>query len=150
MSVVTTKKDINEIIRKLIENNVNTVMIIGCGMCAKSCKTGGLDEVRAMKNMLSKRGFKIFENKSIPEVLNDGACRYRTVRKLSEYTDGESFDSILVLACGAGLKTISDNFKDKTIIAGLNTIGIGMKEKLVCLACGDCSFNNGVCKKLSH
>jgi len=149
MSVVTVKKDIDEIKKKLVEKNVNNLMVIGCGMCAKSSKTGGPEEVIDMKKILSENKFKIFKSDNLPEVLDEGLCRYSDVQKLSENIKGKSFDSILVLACGAGLKAISDNFKDKTIISGINTIGIGIKENLVCLACGDCSFDDGICNRLS-
>ncbi|ABR55890.1 hypothetical protein [Methanococcus aeolicus] len=149
MSVVTIKKEIDEIKKKLIEKDANSLMVIGCGKCAKSSKTGGPEEVIDIKEILSKNGFKIFKNENLPEVLDEGLCRYSDVQKLSEDIIDGSFDSILVLACGAGLKAISDNFNDKTIISGVNTIGIGIKENLVCLACGDCSFDNGICNRLS-
>ncbi|EHP87057.1 hypothetical protein [Methanotorris formicicus] len=62
MAVVTIKKDFKEIKRKLIEKNVNTIMIIGCGKCAKNSKTGGLEEVKEMKKMLTEEGFKVGNN----------------------------------------------------------------------------------------
>ncbi|AEF95884.1 hypothetical protein [Methanotorris igneus] len=149
MAVITIKKDFVEIKRKLMEKNVKTVMVIGCGICAKSSKTGGPEEVKEMKKMLIEEGFRIFEDENLPDSLEDGLCRYSAVEKLAKSVDVDSFDSILVLACGAGLKCIADNFKDKKIISGVNTIGIGIKEKLVCLACGDCGFDDGVCKRLA-
>jgi len=149
MSAITIKKDIDEIKRKLTEKNTEVLMVIGCGKCAKISKTGGPEEVKEMKKILAENGFKIFEHDELPDSLEDSLCKYDAVKALAEDVGGSSFDSILVLACGAGLKCVADNFENKKVISGLNTIGVGIKDKLTCIACGDCSFDDGMCKRLA-
>jgi len=140
---ITVKKDIKEIKKKLIEKNTETLMVIGCGICARISKTGGPRETKKMKEILIKNGFKILKNNKLPDTIEEGLCNYSAVKKLAEDVDNNSFDSILVLGCGAGLKCILDNFKNKKIIAGLNTVGVGVKGRLTCVTCGDCNFDNG-------
>ena len=61
-------------------------------------------------------------------------------------------DTVLVLACGVGVQTVSDNFKDKKVFAACDTLplpgGQGVTPLEVgCDQCGECYLNGtgGIC-----
>ena len=63
-----------------------------------------------------------------------------------------SADTILVFACGVGVQTVSDNFKDKMVFAACDTLPLPGGQGVTplehdCDQCGECFLNStgGVC-----
>ena len=88
----------------------------------------------------------------------DEACHImRAARDLRHHRDAVAeADALLVLACGAGIQSISAN-TDTQVIGGLNSLFLGnirrfgqYEEK--CSLCGDCILNEtaGICPVTSY
>jgi len=61
-------------------------------------------------------------------------------------------DTVLVLSCGVGVQTVSDNFTDKKVVAGCDTLPLPGGQGVTplehgCDQCGECFLNNtgGIC-----
>ena len=155
MSIITRKKNFDEIIRKI--ENARGVLILGCDGCAKDSHTGGPEEVYEMAKKLEERGIKVFTlkkpcvyyvcwEKSLEE-------RFNEISSLS----GE-IDTILLLACGAGISCLNVVLErhgvQLKVVTGTDTLGIGHvpisgPEKVTCWSCGKCELINNKCKLLS-
>jgi len=57
MPTITVKKDIKNIKRKLIEKNTETLMVIGCGICARIRRINLVKT--AFYNVAEKKGWKM-------------------------------------------------------------------------------------------
>lgn len=150
MSVITTKKDFEEVLLKISEKKELKTLVVGCNKCAKISKTGGIDETVEMNSLLKSKGIQLFEKEGLSYALDDGLCDPKAVSKWCEQIPDSDLDSlqILVLSCGAGLKCMRDNLPKTRIIPGLNTLGPGVKGELACLSCGDCSFGEEGCRMI--
>ncbi len=149
MSVVTVRKPQEEIEALLRETAAESLYVLGCGKCAKVSRTGGTEQVIAMREALAAKVFSLVSADDAPLAIEDGACDPEAVQQAADRLRPLDFDVVLVLACGAGLKCVQDALPDLTIIPALNTLGPGVTEKLACLACGDCNFSEGRCNMLS-
>jgi len=149
MSVITVQKDRMEIERLLRQAQPRALYVLGCNKCAKASGTGGTEQVVAMREALAAHGFPTMAADSAPLAIEDGACDPQAVQKAAQQLRPLGFDTLLVLACGAGLKCVHDALSDVTIVPGVNTLGPGVTDKLACLACGDCGFEDGRCKQVA-
>ena len=52
--IITQKKPLEEVLAMV--GDAKTVAVIGCGLCASTCQTGGAPEVEAMKKTLEEAG----------------------------------------------------------------------------------------------
>jgi ferredoxin len=137
--IITRQKEFKQIL-KFMEGEKN-IFLIGCGECSTTCKTGGEEEVKKIKELLEKEG-KVVTGYAIPgapciaaQVKLELAKNRKTI---------ESSDAILVLACGLGVQSVVENLRvDKKVHIGCDTLFMGaidasgaFLEK--CSACGDC------------
>jgi hypothetical protein len=137
--IITKQKELREIL-KFLEGQ-NKIFIVGCGECSTTCKTGGEDEVKAVKEALLKSG-KTVTGYSIPTA----PCVAAKVKlELSKHRrEMESADAILVLACGLGIQSVKENLRvAKPVHVGCDTLFMGAidgKGEFLerCSACGDC------------
>lgn len=124
------------------------IFLIGCGLCAATCETGGEKEVREMSRFLAAAGKEI-----LAELLVEGVCHKRrlelTARQSAERTRGA--DAALVLACGSGTQTAAEVFPFPVHTA-LDTLFLGQirrhgEFREMCLMCGDCLLDRqaGIC-----
>lgn len=144
--IVSRQKPLEEIISKL--EGKNRVFLVGCAKCATVCKAGGEEEVWQMQEQLTSAGKEITGSIVIDEVCH----MLRTARDLrskKEMTDDA--DAILVMACGAGVQSVSAVATVPTI-AGLDTMFLGNIRRLgqfeqKCSLCGECilSMTGSVC-----
>ncbi len=144
-----TEKKAKEKILKLIEKQ-NDFFIIGCGECATTCKTGGEQEVKEMIDFLKQNG-KNVTGGGVCET----TCDIRLVKKFlrKHKQEFENSNTVMILACGAGLQALRD-ITDKKLIAGTNTLFLGTTERLgtyneYCMECGKCTVSQtfGFCTK---
>ncbi|MFA5500551.1 MAG: methylenetetrahydrofolate reductase C-terminal domain-containing protein [Candidatus Omnitrophota bacterium] len=137
--IITRQKEFKQIL-KFLEGEKN-IFLMGCGECSTTCKTGGEEEVKKIKELLEKEG-KVVTGYAIPgapciaaQVKLELAKNRKTI---------ESSDAILVLACGLGVQSVAENLRiDKKVHIGCDTLFMGaidasgaFLEK--CSACGDC------------
>ena len=135
--IITRSKKFAEIARALSRHD--RIALIGCGLCATTCETGGEKEVRQAARELASAG------KSIQaELMVDGVCHKRLLDRLSrqERERLAATDAILVLACGSGVQTAGEVFP-QPVVAGVDTLFLGQVRKHgdfreVCSLCGDC------------
>ena len=137
--IITKQKELKEIL-KCLEGEKN-IFLIGCGECSTTCKTGGEDELKKIKELLEKEG-KAVTGYAIPEAPCIAAKVKMELAKNRKTI--EASDAILVLACGLGVQSIAENLRiDKKVHVGCDTLFMGaidgsgtFLEK--CSACGDC------------
>lgn len=137
--IITKQKEFKEILKYL--GDEKKIFLIGCGECSTTCKTGGEDEIKKVKEYLEKEGRQI-TGWCVPEA----PCIAAKVKlELSKHRkEIESSDSILVMACGLGIQSVKENLRvARTVHVGCDTLFMGaidsngvFLEK--CSACGDC------------
>jgi ferredoxin len=144
--IISTPKGREEL--EALLGNYRSLFLIGCGACATVCKVGGEDEVFATQEWLEETGREV-----VGSMILEEACHImRAARELRRYkAQVEEADALLVLACGAGVQSIS-NCLDKRVLAAVNSLFLGnirrfgeFEEK--CSLCGDCILNEtaGIC-----
>ncbi|MCC6013095.1 MAG: methylenetetrahydrofolate reductase C-terminal domain-containing protein [Candidatus Verstraetearchaeota archaeon] len=142
MIITKTKSNLLDYVKKY-----NKIFVIGCGTCATKCQTGGEKEVEELvnkiKNMNKIAIGKVVESPCDLRVLKRDLMNYK-----NEINDAEV---IVALCCGVGAQTISE-FSNKEVIPGLDTLFIGMVERIgrfyeKCRACGNCILyeTGGIC-----
>lgn len=144
--IITEQKSFEDIRNFLAP--FKSVFICGCSECATLCKTGGEDEVKAMKQDLEELG------KIVPGgVVLDPAChRLNDKRLFRENQDKiDKSQALLVLACGNGTQTVA-RITDKPVYPGCDSLFLGEIEragvfKERCQLCGDCllDITGGIC-----
>ena len=137
--IITKQKILSDILKYL--ENENKIFLIGCGECSATCKTGGEEDVKKIKELLEKEG-KTVTGYCVPEAPCIAAKVKLELAKNRKPI--ESSDAILVLACGLGIQSVKENMRvDKKVHVGCDTLFMGaidsnglFLEK--CSACGDC------------
>ncbi len=100
-------------------NKNDRIGLVSCNACVKFCETGGEEKMREMSERLKKDGFNV-----VDEDLIGVACDLDQVKK--ETFDG---DAIIVFACDAGVENVKKLAGGKKVIAALDTVGIGTRDK---------------------
>lgn len=146
--IVGEQKPIAEI--KKIVGTAGKLLILGCGTCVKTCFAGGEDEVATLASAL-RLAFK----KEGKEIEIEG---FTVERQCEDEFIAESAsaiarnDTVLSLACGAGVQAVARRFFQTSVLPGVNTMFIGVLERQgvfteECSGCGDCELAifGGVC-----
>jgi len=135
--IVTKQKNINQLIDSI---GTGPVFIIGCSECATICKTGGEKEILKMKSILNDKGIEVSG-----WVILEPACHLLNDKRiLRNYkNDINKAKNILVFACGNGIQTLSEIFKEIDIIPGSDTLFLGeikhsYEFEKRCEMCGFC------------
>ena len=96
------------------------ISIVSCNQCARLCETGGKEGLEEMKEELKEEGYT-----TVDEFLFAPVCD----RDLDKKIVKPKGNVILVLACDAGVLNLRGIFKDKKVIAALNTHGLGSYDE---------------------
>jgi hypothetical protein len=145
MKSITRQKSIDEI--KLMLDGMERAYLIGCGTCATMTKTGGRDEVMAMKECLQGLGKMVTGWTVIPT-----ACDGMTEASLKENSSViRSANCVLVMSCALGVQRVG-SYIDKPVIPALDTLFIGVEDSPgyfheICDQCGHCvlGYTAGIC-----
>ncbi len=145
MKAITTQKPFDEIQLQL--NRFERLYLVGCGTCATMTRTGGREEVLAMKERFQELGKLVTGWRVVPI-----ACDEMTGAAIGEDNGAvQSADCILVLACALGVHKVS-SYIDKPVIPALDTLFIGIEDSPgcfheVCAQCGKCVLGEtaGIC-----
>lgn len=148
MSVITMSKRFEDVVGVLRVRSELPVVVLGCDKCAKTSKTGGTAEVRALRGRLRGAGVTVREVPDLVDAVEEGLCDPQAVPLRLKPLATEPACQILVLSCGAGLKCVRDVAPGRRLVPGLDTLGPGVKGDLACLACGDCRFDEGGCRRI--
>ena len=137
--IVSKQKELKEILKYL--EGENKIFLVGCGECSATCKAGGEEEVKKMKELLEKEG-KTVTGYSVPEA----PCVAAKVKlELARNRKAiEAADAILVLACGLGIQSVKENLRvERPVHVGCDTLFMGAIDSTgafleKCSACGEC------------
>ena len=137
--IITKQKELKQILKYL--EGENKIFLVGCGECSTTCKTGGEDDVKKIKELLEKGGKTItgYCVPSAPCIAAKVKIELAKNRKIIEASD-----AILVMACGLGIQSVSENLRvDKKVHVGCDTLFMGAIDASGsfmerCSACGDC------------
>jgi len=145
MKSITEQKTLEEIKEQL--EGLDRIFIIGCGTCTTMTKTGGRDEVLAMKDRLQELGKVVTGWVVIPT-----ACDEMTEVALKE-NNGAISNAVclLVMSCALGVHKVS-SYIEKPVLPGVDTLFIGLEDEPgnfheVCAQCGQCVLGEtaGIC-----
>ena len=146
--IVAEQKSITEI--KEIVAPYKKILLLGCGTCVKTCFAGGEDEVAVMASALRLAVKMEGRDIEIEELTVERQCEDEFIQE-SAPAVGRS-ESVLSLACGAGVQAMARRFKTTPILPGVNTTFMGVLERPglfteECSGCGNCQLAvfGGVC-----
>ncbi len=145
--IITTKKNIGKILDAL--KGKKSVYLFGCDSCAEQCATGGQKELDEMARILKDNGIEVLGS-SLPEE----TCYRQLI--LKEYRTQEGLkkaDAVLVLACGAGVRTVADVAEEEQpVLPALDSLFLATVERVGrffegCSLCGECVLieTGGIC-----
>lgn len=144
----TRQKDFDFIYSELKQSQ--GVFVIGCSDCATLAQTGGEKQVTEMKEKLEQHNIPVTGS-----AVFDVPCDARIVRKeFKKYANElQNADTLLVMACGAGIGAIR-TLTQKNIIPALDSLHVGTTIRIgqfeeKCSLCGDCTVHlyAGYCVK---
>jgi hypothetical protein len=145
MKSITKQKPIEEIQNAL--QGMDKVFVIGCGTCTTLTKTGGVEQVEAMKESLQQIGKRVTGSTVIPTACDD--MTEETMKENEQYI--RSADCVLSMSCALGVHRLT-LYLDKPVIPAVDTLFIGVEEspgyfKEVCSQCGQCLLGEtaGIC-----
>lgn len=145
--IITKKKDIGAILESL--KGKKKVYLFGCDSCAEQCATGGEKELKDMARILAENGFEV-TGSSLPE---ETCYRQLVLKDYREKQELREADAVLVLACGAGVRTIADVAEEtQPVVPALDSIFLATVERVGrffegCSLCGECVLadTGGIC-----
>jgi len=144
--IISEQKSPEELLTALA--GLQRLFLVGCAACATVCKAGGEEEVFRLQEWLQEQGREVTGS-----MIVDEACHIlRSARDLRHHrSQVEAAEALLVLACGAGIQSVSAN-TDQRVIGGLNSLFLGNVRRVgqyeeKCSLCGDCILNEtaGIC-----
>ena len=144
--IISQQKPFEEILITLGEKK--RVFIIGCSLCATLCQSGGEEQVIEMKERLIGEGKEVSGH-----VVIEAVCHILNSKKeLAAHKAAlKETDAILVMACGAGVQTVTE-LKKIPVVAALDTLFLGNVKRFGqfeerCSLCGECILNKtgGIC-----
>ncbi|MCD6094897.1 hypothetical protein J7J39_03280 [bacterium] len=111
--IITKFKDFKEIKNFLTKKE--EIGIVSCNTCARICKTGGQQGMKKVARKLKKQGYKIEESILVP-----ACCSVKLLKKFNFKSN-----TLLVLACDAGVAALKYLFPNKKIVPCLKEMGNG-------------------------
>lgn len=144
--IISQQKPFEEIFTTLGEKK--RVFLIGCGLCATLCQSGGEEQVMEMKERLIAAGKEVSGH-----VVIEAVCHVLNSKKALAVHKAElkETDAILVMACGAGVQTVTE-LKKIPVAVALDTLFVGNVKRFGqfeerCSLCGECILNKtgGIC-----
>jgi ferredoxin len=144
--IISRQKPLEAILTALGDSR--SVFIVGCAKCATVCKSGGEEEVWQMQEALTSAGREVTGS-----IIIDEACHMlrvnRDLRSKQQMVDDA--EALLVMACGAGIQSVSAAIPGKTV-AALDSMFLGNIKRFghfehKCSLCGDCILTEtaGIC-----
>jgi len=146
--IIAEGKPIKEILGMI--EPYDKILVVGCKGCVTVCSTGGEKEVGILSSVLRLARQAQGRNLELKEVTLERQCDTEYLEGMREYIDG--YESVLSLACGAGIQFVAEKFRKHPVLPGVNTQFIGVTEEQGiwterCQACGNCVLDRtgGIC-----
>jgi ferredoxin len=146
--IITKKKKMDDILGAL--EDYKSVYLFGCDSCAEQCKTGGKAELDEMASALTDKGLTV----TGASLVGETCYRQLVLKELRQKDEIKKSDAILVLACGAGVKTVADAVEDsqQPVFPALDSSYLASVERVGrffegCSLCGECVLSDtaGIC-----
>ncbi len=146
--IVGERKPFAEISEKL--ENLDKVLILGCGTCVAVCMAGGEKEVELLGTQLRMLYAK--EGRQV-DVCEDTIQRQCDIEYIEPIIDkAREYGTVLSMACGAGVQFLAQQIPDIPVLPALDTRFIGYTRDEGewaenCRACGACVLGEygGIC-----
>ena len=146
--ITAEQKPLKEIIDYI--SPYDRILLVGCNECVTVCAAGGRKEVGLLASALHLHCLKQGKTLDIKEITLERQCDPEYVEELVSSID--SADAILSMACGCGVQTIAERYREKPIFPAVNTKFMGASEAQGiwaerCQGCGDCllGITGGIC-----
>ena len=146
--IVAERKPFDEIKEKV--QGYNRLLVLGCGTCVSVCMAGGEKEVEILASQLRMASKLNGTNLEIAEATIQRQCDKEYIEPIVE--KAKNYDTVLSMACGAGVQLVADMLEPMPVTPALNTCFIGVTEAEGvwaerCQACGDCMLDKtgGIC-----
>lgn len=145
--IITKKKSFNEVVSSL--EDAKSVYLYGCDSCAEQCQTGGKKELEEMTGLLEERGVKVLGG----SILEETCYRQLVLKDLRKNEAIKDAERVLVLACGAGVKTVAECVDETLpVLPALDSMYLASVERVGrffegCSLCGECVLAEtaGIC-----
>ena len=146
--IVAEPKPLAEIKAKVSE--YSKILILGCGICVKTCFAGGEDEVATLASSLRLAFKKDGKTIKIEEQTVERQCEDEFIKEAAAKIG--NVEAVVSLACGVGAQMVGSRFVKVPVLPGVNTTFMGILEKPGlfverCLGCGNCFIDTfgGIC-----
>ncbi len=115
--IITRHKPLLEILECM--QSAKKAFLVGCSLCATTCKTGGADQIKEMSEVFAATGRSVTGS-----VVLEPACNMLEVKRMRRKFAKEldEADIIMCFACGGGMQAVSELFPDKRICTGNDTL----------------------------
>lgn len=145
MKSITRAKPMETILEAL--KGYDRVFLAGCGTCATMCRTGGVEQVAAMRKALEEAGKLVTGTVVIPT-----ACDTLTHECMEQNRQAmDDAQVALVMSCAFGVQTVA-GYAGRPVQPALDTLFFGLETAPghfaeVCMQCGDCVLARtaGIC-----
>ncbi|MFW5874996.1 MAG: methylenetetrahydrofolate reductase C-terminal domain-containing protein [bacterium] len=146
--ITAVRKPMEEIIAYV--SPYDRILLVGCNECVSVCSAGGRKEVALLASALQMHFLKQGKTLEIKEITLERQCDPEYVEELVNYVDGA--DAIVSMACGCGVQTVAERYREKPVFPAVNTTFMGASERQGvwserCQGCGDCllGLTGGIC-----
>ena len=127
-------------------------MVVGCDGCAGIYQVGGEKQAEVLAALIEMSR----KTKNLPANIRHAIVLRQCDQHLVATTLNQLVtedDVLLSLACGVGSQTLAEVFPSNLVFTGVNTLGIGGKNRELgyfyeyCKGCGECLLNEtgGIC-----
>jgi ferredoxin len=146
--IVAERKPMDEILDMLAP--YRRVLVLGCGGCVAVCLTGGERQAEILASQLRMAASARKQELDVAFDCITRQCEKEFYDNLSK-PPGE-YDTVLSIACGAGVQYMTELYPDTPVLPGMNTtflasnVAPGVWEEY-CRGCGDCvlAWTGGIC-----
>jgi len=146
--IVTKQKTLNQILELL--KDYQKIFLVGCGECATTSKSGGKNEVLALRDALEASGKEI-TGSCVP--LAPCIAAQAKIELAKSVGALRGTEAILVLSCGLGVQSIKDNDRlSLAVLPGCDTLFGAITDAQgnfyeKCSMCGECvlGITLGIC-----
>lgn len=144
------QKPLEEILE--ITDSHDNLMIVGCDGCSGIYQVGGEKQAEILATLIEMARKTKGQSAKIRHTVVLRQCDQHLVATTLHQLVSEG-DVLLSLACGVGAQTVAEVFPQHLVLTGVNTLGIGGKNRdfgyfyEYCKGCGDCLLNEtgGIC-----
>ncbi|MDY6855008.1 MAG: methylenetetrahydrofolate reductase C-terminal domain-containing protein [Thermodesulfobacteriota bacterium] len=146
--IVAKRKPFEEI--KAMIEGCKKILVVGCGECVSVCMAGGEKEVQILASQMRLAFKEEGKDIEIADATLERQCDKEYLEQIKDKVD--DYDTILSMACGAGVQFMAEMYDHKPVYPALNTCFIGVAEREGewserCRACSECVLGQtgGIC-----